>query len=68
MSVQLRPAAHCRFDAVALGEVMLRLDPGEGRIRTARQLQANNYPGDGRYSCEIGPLKPRSTSVCAMNP
>jgi 2-dehydro-3-deoxygluconokinase len=25
----LRPAAECRFDAVALGEAMLRLDPGE---------------------------------------
>jgi 2-dehydro-3-deoxygluconokinase len=38
MSLQLRPAADCQFDAVALGEVMLRLDPGEGRIRTARQF------------------------------
>ena len=25
----IRPAAECRYDAVALGEVMLRLDPGE---------------------------------------
>jgi hypothetical protein len=28
----------CRFDFVALGEIMLRFDPGEGRIRTARQI------------------------------
>ena len=34
--VNVRPAAECRYDAVSLGEVMLRLDPGEGRIRTAR--------------------------------
>ena len=30
MSVlDLRPAAECRYDIVSLGEVMLRLDPGE---------------------------------------
>ena len=38
MDLKLRPASECKFDAVSLGEVMLRLDPGEGRIRTARQL------------------------------
>ena len=36
MKLNLRPAEECTFDAVSLGEVMLRLDPGEGRIRTAR--------------------------------
>ena len=30
MSLTLRPAADCRFDLVSLGEVMLRLDPGDG--------------------------------------
>ncbi|MFC7481441.1 hypothetical protein ACFQX7_17335 [Luedemannella flava] len=30
-----RPAEECRYDLVSLGEVMLRLDPGEGRVRTA---------------------------------
>jgi len=39
-SLQIRPAATCQYDAVALGEVMLRLDPGEGRIRTARSFRA----------------------------
>ena len=34
MKLNLRPAEECTFDAVSLGEVMLRLDPGEGRIRT----------------------------------
>ena len=32
----LRGDDRCRFDLLSLGEVMLRLDPGEGRIRTAR--------------------------------
>ena len=35
--IETRPAEECEFDIVALGEVMLRLDPGEGRIRTARR-------------------------------
>ena len=36
------------YDAVSLGEVMLRLDPGEGRIRTARQFRA--WEGGGEYN------------------
>lgn len=47
-AVSLRPAAECRWDAVALGEVMLRLDPGEGRIRTARTFHA--WEGGGEYN------------------
>ena len=39
MNLNLRPASECKYDAVSLGEVMLRLDPGEGRIRTARQFR-----------------------------
>ena len=36
MDLKLRTKEECKFDAVSLGEIMLRLDPGEGRIRTAR--------------------------------
>ena len=39
MKLNLRPAEECTFDAVSLGEVMLRLDPGEGRICTARSFR-----------------------------
>lgn len=53
MSVlDLRPAAECRYDIVSLGEVMLRLDPGEGRIRTARQFRA--WEGGGEYNVARG--------------
>ena len=52
MSVSLRPAAECTFDAVSLGEVMLRLDPGEGRIRTARTFAA--WEGGGEYNVTRG--------------
>src|SRR5947209_7591685 len=34
MALTIKPRENCRWDAAALGEVMLRLDPGEGRIRT----------------------------------
>ena len=34
--LNIPPADGRRWDIAALGEVMLRLDPGEGRIRTAR--------------------------------
>lgn len=33
-SFRITPADACRYDLLSLGEVMLRLDPGEGRIRT----------------------------------
>lgn len=50
--ISLRPASECRFDAVALGEVMLRLDPGPGRIRTARSFDA--WEGGGEYNVVRG--------------
>ena len=48
----LRPADECRYDALALGEVMLRLDPGELRIRTARSFTA--WEGGGEYNVVRG--------------
>jgi 2-dehydro-3-deoxygluconokinase len=43
-----RPAADCEFDIIGLGEVMLRLDPGDGRIRTARRFEV--WEGGGEYN------------------
>ena len=51
-TLRLRPAEECRFDAVSLGEVMLRLDPGEGRIRTARTFRV--WEGGGEYNVVRG--------------
>lgn len=48
----VRPAQECRYDIVSLGEVMLRLDPGEGRIRTARSFRA--WEGGGEYNVARG--------------
>ncbi|WP_432548146.1 sugar kinase [Kineococcus sp. SYSU DK004] len=48
----LRPATECAFDVVALGEVMLRFDPGEGRVRTARRFDV--HEGGGEYNVARG--------------
>ncbi|HBF33383.1 TPA: sugar kinase [Candidatus Sumerlaeota bacterium] len=50
--IRLRPQSECKWDAVSLGEVMIRLDPGEGRIRTARHFQA--WEGGGEYNVARG--------------
>jgi 2-dehydro-3-deoxygluconokinase len=50
--MNIRPAAQCRFDLVSLGEVMLRLDPGEGRVRTAREFRV--WEGGGEYNVARG--------------
>ncbi len=46
--VELRPAEECRWDLVSLGEVMLRLDPGEERIATTRSFRV--WEGGGEYN------------------
>lgn len=52
MDLKCRLASECKFDAVSLGEVMLRLDPGEGRIRTARWFRV--WEGGGEYNVVRG--------------
>jgi 2-dehydro-3-deoxygluconokinase len=41
-----------RFDLVSLGEVMLRLDPGNTRVRTSRSF--NVWEGGGEYNVARG--------------
>ena len=48
----IKDAKGCEFDLISLGEIMLRLDPGEGRVRTARQFQA--WEGGGEYNVARG--------------
>ena len=64
MSLTIKPATSCQFDEISLGEIMLRLDPGEGRIRTAREFQA--WEGGGEYNVARGLRKcfGLKTAVC----
>lgn len=50
--MEIKPKSECRFDLVALGEIMLRLDPGDGRISTARTFRA--WEGGGEYNVARG--------------
>ena len=65
MSLKIRPTAECAFEQISLGEIMLRLDPGEGRIRTARSFTA--WEGGGEYNTSRGLRKCFSmkTAVCS---
>ena len=52
MALEIRPAGEVRWDLVALGEVMLRLDPGEERIHTTRSFRV--WEGGGEYNVARG--------------
>ncbi len=64
MSLPLKSASECAYDQISLGEVMLRLDPGEGRIRTARRFTV--WEGGGEYNTSRGLRKcfGQRTAVC----
>src|SRR5918992_5457620 len=51
-ALKVREKSECRWDVVSLGEVMLRLDPGEGRVHTTRGFQV--WEGGGEYNVARG--------------
>ncbi len=51
-SLDIKSKLNCRWDVVSLGEVMLRLDPGDGRVHTARTFQV--WEGGGEYNVARG--------------
>jgi 2-dehydro-3-deoxygluconokinase len=65
------PDSARRWDCLSLGEVMLRLDPGEGRIHSTRQFQV--WEGGGEYNVARGlrrcfGLRTAIATVLAENP
>lgn len=52
MPLDIKPADDCHFDQISLGEIMLRLDPGEGRIHTTRSFRV--WEGGGEYNIARG--------------
>jgi 2-dehydro-3-deoxygluconokinase len=52
MGVKIKPKQGCRWDLVSLGEVMLRFDPGDGRIATTRSFAV--CEGGGEYNVARG--------------
>ncbi len=52
MDLQLKEQGTYAYDMISLGEIMLRLDPGEGRIKSARSFRA--WEGGGEYNVARG--------------
>src|SRR5213080_1075315 len=50
--MKIKAKSECRWDLVSLGEVMLRLDTGEGRVATTRSFQV--WEGGGEYNVVRG--------------
>lgn len=50
--LKIKDKSQCRWDIVSLGEVMLRLDPGDGRVHTSRLFQV--WEGGGEYNVARG--------------
>lgn len=50
--MQIKPKSECRWDCVSLGEVMLRLDPGDERVHTTRSFRV--WEGGGEYNVARG--------------
>src|SRR5436309_14971495 len=51
-TLNVKPSAACKYDLVSLGEIMLRLDPGDGRVRSAREFKV--WEGGGEYNVARG--------------
>ena len=51
-TIELKPASACKYDILSLGEIMIRLDPGEERIHTTRHFRV--WEGGGEYNVARG--------------
>jgi len=52
MPLTIKPKQQCRWDLISLGEVMLRFDPGDYRVWTARSFEVSE--GGGEYNVARG--------------
>src|SRR5262245_43467952 len=52
IDLKVRSPGSARWDCIALGEIMLRLDPGESRVRVAREFKV--WEGGGEYNVARG--------------
>jgi 2-dehydro-3-deoxygluconokinase len=52
VSLNIKSESECKYDIVSLGEVMIRLDPGDERIHTTRSFKV--WEGGGEYNVARG--------------
>ena len=50
---EIKPAEACHYDEVALGEVMLRLDPYDVPTALARQMRVFQGGGETNVACGL---------------
>ena len=50
--IDIKPKTKCKYDILSLGEIMIRLDPGDGRIHTTRGFRV--WEGGGEYNVARG--------------
>jgi len=50
--IDAKPKSQCKYDILSLGEIMIRLDPGEERIHTTRHFRV--WEGGGEYNVARG--------------
>jgi len=50
--IDVKSRTECKYDIISLGEIMIRLDPGEERIHTTRHFRA--WEGGGEYNVARG--------------
>ena len=65
--LKIKTASETRWDCASFGEVMLRFDPGFGRVRNARSFQV--WEGGGEYNVARAMRKcwgKRATAVTAL--
>jgi 2-dehydro-3-deoxygluconokinase len=61
--MEIKSKENCKYDCLSLGEVMLRFDPGVGRIKNAREFKV--WEGGGEYNVSRG-LKKCFGMDCAV--
>jgi 2-dehydro-3-deoxygluconokinase len=62
--LNIKPKKDCRWDLVSLGEVMLRLDPGDSRVSTTRSFQV--WEGGGEYNVARGLRRCFAMDTCVV--
>src|SRR2546423_15647781 len=71
MGLTIKPRKECHWDLVSLGEVMVRLDPGDRRVATARSFEVceggGGYKGARGLERWFGPRTP-SVTVFTCDP
>ncbi len=50
--LNVKPESQCKYDILSLGEIMIRLDPGDERIHTTRSFRV--WEGGGEYNVARG--------------